>query len=778
MANSEVECPTCHKKYAIGPEMAGKRVRCRQCANLFEVPFAEPEPELIADDDAPSAMEPEPTAAAPAVFDFGAPVVAAQFEEAFTSNPIEETYRPNTRFKFPWAAQLDEWLPIALVTICATWVVYQTFRSETVGPLWAGLLRLTVVFGLYLLVVVPGVIYGVRRASAKLRFALPPAPGWRAAAVFALPLAMAYVFWVITGSFGMFIVGCLIGLCFAAGGFYLLFRLRPAEMGLSYAAASGGFTGAIGISIVLMIVLNFLLNAAMKSANAAGNVPGSPLGPSFAWTVPPAPQPSSEQNDPKEKEPAPRSQLASSTQPPVAGRNVEPVNPPKDSAGSASTSNADNARTAIPRRLGTDPENIGQPVNSTLVAAKDGNSKSGPTPASAIAGGERVASKQPGAGTVFDLPPDMIESQPQPAAPQHVEAGTAAWLKTLQSKALPFVKEAQTAAEIGLVNDVVYPCTASSWIAVIHHKDAQQDQIDVMDAQTFAPAGSASMARESTGNPACRQYALSPDGLLLARPARFPKVGFPVWSLKEQRILSIISPLETPRPSDLIGFADNDHLICITARGQQEFLEIYSVKSGKRMSSSPFPIGYAHTPGNGELSPDGKYFVIAARSNAREADLFLYGLANPSPKKLPISSLDARWVVQPSGIAFSSDGSRVAALFAQHGEGFITAWNLKGPAKEITQLCPTIPAQLTREALAGGRLFDWIGNNAWLVGGDAVIDAGNGRLLGNLSDESVRSQHMVGDDLQLLFNSGKAMRVASIRLDPTKLAGAVSSTSR
>jgi hypothetical protein len=41
--------------------------------------------------------------------------------------------------------------------------------------------------------------------------------------------------------------------------------------------------------------------------------------------------------------------------------------------------------------------------------------------------------------------------------------------------------------------------------------------------------------------------------------------------------------------------------------------------------------------------------------------------------------------------------------------------------------------------------------------------------VGNLADDSIKSQHLLGNELQLVFNSSNAMRIASVVLDPAKL---------
>src|SRR3982751_6615767 len=48
-----VECNSCGKQYSADPTMGGKRVKCKQCGNVFTIPTfnAAGEPELDQNDD-------------------------------------------------------------------------------------------------------------------------------------------------------------------------------------------------------------------------------------------------------------------------------------------------------------------------------------------------------------------------------------------------------------------------------------------------------------------------------------------------------------------------------------------------------------------------------------------------------------------------------------------------------------------------------------------------------------------------------------------------------
>src|SRR5206468_3958909 len=143
----------------------------------------------------------------------------------------------------------------ALLVIGVLWAARETFKSD-IGPVWAGVLRLVVILACYMALIVPLTLLGIRRIARHMQYTLPPQPVLRTAAAFTLPATLGYVTWVALGSVSSLIVGVILGLCFGAGAFWLLFRLELKELGKSFAVAAGSFAGSLIACGVLLLLLN------------------------------------------------------------------------------------------------------------------------------------------------------------------------------------------------------------------------------------------------------------------------------------------------------------------------------------------------------------------------------------------------------------------------------------------------------------------------------------------------------------------------------------------
>lgn len=728
--------------------MIGKRVRCRNCATVFPVipqdaGSLEPVGVAAAEEDSALAAPPPPPP-----MEGG---VESEFETAFNTDEARGDLRPNIKLKFPWAAELDRYLPATLIIVGVVWICAQTFRSPDLGPLWTGFLRVGVALALYTCLAVPVVLAAASRVARKMKYELPPAPAWRAAAVFSFPLMLGYVFWTVSEGMSGFVLGCILGLIISAAAFWLLFRLQPKEIAPSFAAAGGAFVGAVVVSIGIMMLLNLFINSGMISSHAARDLRSSPLGPGFAWNAPTENSPVHPDHD--------SSQLASSN---ASNNLVAPTTHPSvaTSNGPSATGNDDHSTaTATDPSANTQVASSGSQVKVTSLAdpaavgskTSDLPTESTPSTVSTTSVGSKV----------FDLPSDTLEN-----------SGSAddTWLAAIRAKAVPFVASVQAAKAISPCDAIVFPATNSGCVAVIHHKEEGRDLIQILDAQGQPVGADADLPREGNGIANSREYALSPDGQMLARPVRFPRPGFAVWMNRTQRSVPVSPDCDAGTVPQLVGFCSNDKLVFEYLQNRENLIAVWNIKENKPvLSFSVAP--HSYIPNNCEISPDGKYVGLAARVDGKAA-LELYNLAEVRPPQdFIIKDLDPHWIVQPAGIAFSPNSSHVAILFVERDEGFIASWDVKNttsPANE--QLCTAIPVQVTRNSNNGSRVLDWIGNRTWLIGGDAVIDVTTGRLLGRIGDSAVRGQHVDGNRVEIPYSVNRAIHLAELQFDQTKIA--------
>ena len=71
------------------------------------------------------------------------------------------------------------------------------------------------------------------------------------------------------------------------------------------------------------------------------------------------------------------------------------------------------------------------------------------------------------------------------------------------------------------------------------------------------------------------------------------------------------------------------------------------------------------------------------------------------------------------------------------GEAVACTWSLRGSEEFKDRSCPGVWPDLTQSARNGNRVFDYVANQAWLVGGDAIVNCASGRLVANLGGEAV-----------------------------------------
>ncbi len=747
----EVQCPQCQLRYRAPDAMAGRSVRCKQCSAVFEI-------------SAPGASAPLPTAEGGPLNNAGPGNPLSQLATARQprdpsklNNDTRETLDSSTDESDPpvdpIAKVAEGRLPAALIGVGLLWTTIETLRHAGTEPASAPWLQMLVFLASYLLIVAPLSFIGVRRAAITCGFELPLHSLRRILGTFALPFALACVLWLVRSSISGFIIGCFVGALLSCPILWLLFRLRGCE-GKVVAHGAGWFLASSILTLLIVLGANLLLVKILQASGTDLALARSPLGPGLTWYSPPAVyQP-------------PVTALAKVNPPPMPPPATAPGRtPPLSTAAQPSKSIsivAARSQTTQPAPP-PDPLGLNVPEVSTRPAPVEGD----PAFFSSV-------DPEPAHATAKRSTPGMTKTPGKtPDPPANIEE----FVRSVRAANLPFVASIDAPAEPAKFDVLVCPSVPAPFIAVVRRGAAGasrdgDEKVECFSTDTLAQVGSATFP--SDPDPITSRYALSPDGDTLLRISRLPKPSIQVWSLKRDENVARIDLNKNYLKPAIVGFIAPDRFVISFNASDKNFaLETWDLKLKRALGKPLLLPPFNPLPANGQLSPDGKFFAVALRDRDENV-VALYDLSGATqPRRFRIPDLDREWAPDPSGIAFSADAARMSVLIEHQGDGLIDTWSLEGPAKLPAQkIVPFGLIPRLRPGTSGGRVLDWIGNTAWLVHGDGIIDSETGRVLGRLGASSVVSQSSPdGKKWYLAYadSGGPVLRLAVLQIDPEKL---------
>jgi hypothetical protein len=233
----------------------------------------------------------------------------------------------------------------------------------------------------------------------------------------------------------------------------------------------------------------------------------------------------------------------------------------------------------------------------------------------------------------------------------------------------------------------------------------------------------------------------------------FPRLAVQVWSFgakRLQRQIDLEAGDDRPR---LIGFSTPEQLIVQYNKNGQMLLQVWNVKAPARQR--PFPVtDFNPDPNRYAISPDGTAIAMILQGNSG-ADLESYSLPAGRPiKQKPIDELTWNNNVVITGLAFTPDSDRIAAVFADgQGAGFFVEWPAAGRGgkavfKHFLPVGVNLPPPVAGLGWPTfeGRAFHWLDKgHAWLLHGNSVFDTDSGALLGSLGLPGVKRGFTAAD---------------------------------
>ena len=222
-----------------------------------------------------------------------------------------------------------------------------------------------------------------------------------------------------------------------------------------------------------------------------------------------------------------------------------------------------------------------------------------------------------------------------------------------------------------------------------------------------------------------------------------------------------------------MGFAGGDRVVVRWEDTDRVWIACCEVKA-KTLKPGTLVIG-SLMPAANAISPDGRWFAgigdIPDKSGVRIPQLALVDLTRAQSRVMPIIGVDPQAAGPPTALTFSGDGKRLAALYERNGALVLIGWRLP----EARQL-PTLAVPMGKvppPAPGGvGRLASVLEGRAWLVGGNALLDPENGRLLGELGVAEAVSVSAYLDAVRLMYLEEGERQMLLVRLVPAAFAAA------
>jgi hypothetical protein len=731
-----VTCPQCAQRYSVSDALAGRKARCKNCGGMISIPQGGTRAPV--DDNSDTVAAPalgeqalsfdDPQPAQPG----GRPFVPASAMDVDLRGPEEAppplfqgSFRTARQFGFPYARELDTILPWLVAIGAGIWVVTQALDFASGPKQW---LTSLVIFTLALIffgVFWPIGHYALRLAARQMRYEIPRPAWWRALAAYSLPAALVYVLWTTSEANGGLFSGIIAGLLVVSMLAWLFVRPAKRELPTTLSYACIAFLISVLIGYLVLHGMNLLVVSIVEQAGTSAEIKRSPFAPGFAWA------PAQAVREPTEE---PRGGPLIPWRPSTA-----PVAPPGDTVASNGPDAPAPAEPDAP-----EPQEPQEPGDSIFADAGD------PTPATRPATPPQP-DEEPTATAIDPAEPD---DDPEPTA------GT----EPPQEDPDAFVRQIQPVRGVAGFDEVVYPAWGREWMAVVRRLSPTEDRVERWHIPTMTKKAEVRFNHEADR---VERYLISPSGEFLVRVVNWPKLAAQVWSWEQRRVLRNIELSDRLGTPSLIDFFDDDLFLVRWERQATIGLETWNARTGQRLRQIPVP-SHQNLPSNAAISRDGKTLAIALRLDG-DATVQLYNLqSGRAARRLPMTALDRRWPVRPTGMSFSPDGSMLAILFEETGNALVMVWRVSDGKLLAEQV---YPSGLVPETSGFAHpAFQWLADGSgFLLYGRLILDAETLGTLAELPLNAVGQQVIDDSTLHVQTMTGSGRQLSIVRLNPERL---------
>lgn len=286
---------------------------------------------------------------------------------------------------------------------------------------------------------------------------------------------------------------------------------------------------------------------------------------------------------------------------------------------------------------------------------------------------------------------------------------------------------------------LVVPAASSPFIALIAQVLGRGNGCGIVDLRTGRAAGQLSLNAKLGSH-----HALSPDGRLVASTTEPNNCGLAVWAVETGQ--AVYEYLPGQRGFRFLAFSEPDRLIAV-----QDTWDEFTVLMIDPIRGNE--IGQFKMKGRGlggesglAISPGGRYLAAVYDGALHMHDLGNGQLVGRAP--LP-SSFKADRVAE--GLAFSPDGTEIAAAMPHFRELQLCSWNVSTGQVTFERQYETSPAaNVPGVTWYGGAVIDWVPDkSAWLLEGHLLLDRKTGEKIWVFPETDSNPRKMIDGERML-----------------------------